>query len=160
MVDVGTGAGFPGVVAKLYKPEIDLYLMEPTGKRLDFLRFLCDELGITATFIKERAEEAARKEWRETFDVATARAVAGLPVLAEYCIPLVKKDGYFIAMKGAKDEQQEAERAVETLGGVFARKETYELPNKEPRMLLLYKKERETPQIYPRNGGKIAKKPL
>lgn len=160
VVDVGTGAGFPGVVAKLYKPEIDLYLMEPTGKRLDFLRFLCDELGIEATFIKERAEEAARKEWREVFDVATARAVAGLPVLAEYCIPLVKQGGYFIAMKGAKDEQQDAEKAVNTLGGTFVRKEIYKLPNEEPRMLLVYKKEEDTPQVYPRNGGKIAKKPL
>ena len=160
VVDVGTGAGFPGVVAKLYKPEIDLYLMEPTGKRLDFLRFLCSELRIEATFIKERAEEAARKEWREVFDVATARAVAGLSVLAEYCIPLVKPGGYFVAMKGAKDEQQDAEKAVNILGGTFIRKETYELPNKESRMLLMYRKEKETPQGYPRNGGKINKKPL
>ena len=72
VVDVGTGAGFPGVVAKLYRPEIDLTLMEPTGKRVEFLRRLCERLDITADVVKERAEEAARKQWRETFDVATA----------------------------------------------------------------------------------------
>ena len=83
MVDVGTGAGFPGVVAKLYKPELSLTLLEPTGKRVDFLRYACGALGVEAKLLKERAEEAARKRWREGFDVATARAVAALPVLAE-----------------------------------------------------------------------------
>ena len=84
-VDVGTGAGFPGVVAKLYKPELQLTLMEPTGKRVDFLKYLCKKLEIEAEFAKERAEEAARKTWREKFDVASARGVARLNTLTEYC---------------------------------------------------------------------------
>jgi 16S rRNA (guanine(527)-N(7))-methyltransferase GidB len=160
MVDVGTGAGFPGVVTKLYKPEVDLYLMDPTGKRIDFLKFLCKELQMEAEFVKERAEEAARKEWREMFDVATARAVAALPVLAEYCIPLVKPEGYFIAMKGSEDESEQAENAAHILGATLTGKESYFLPNGEERMLLVYKKVENTNSIYPRNGGKIAKKPL
>jgi len=82
LVDVGSGAGFPGVVAKIYKPQLKLTLMEPTGKRVDFLKYLCAELGLTGVeFVKERAEEAARKRWREVFDVAGARAVAALPAL-------------------------------------------------------------------------------
>ena len=94
LVDVGTGAGFPGVVAKIFKPDLQLTLMEPTGKRVDFLKYLCGELGLTGVeFAKERAEEAARKIWREQFDVASARAVAALPVLCEYCLPLEIESG-------------------------------------------------------------------
>lgn len=160
LVDVGTGAGFPGVVAKLYKPELSLTLLEPTGKRLDFLRFLCGELGISAQFVKERAEEAARKQWREQFDVATARAVASLPVLLEYCLPLVKVGGVFIAMKGSEDETGAAAAACGKLGGNFLRAERRVLPAGERRSLLLYQKISQTSAVYPRNGGKIAKKPL
>ena len=86
MVDVGAGAGFPGIVTKIYKPELELTLMEPTGKRVEFLKYACGQLGLTGVeFAKERAEEAARKSWREQFDLASARAVAALPMLAEYC---------------------------------------------------------------------------
>lgn len=85
MVDVGTGAGFPGIVAKLFRPELDLTLMEPTGKRVDFLKYACSALGVEAEFAKERAEEAARKQWRESFDVATARAVA-TSKLSRHCL--------------------------------------------------------------------------
>ena len=107
LVDVGTGAGFPGIVAKIYKPDLELTLMEPTGKRVDFLRYACAELGLTGVeFAKERAEEAARKIWREQFDVASARAVAALPVLCEYCLPLVKVGGRFIAMKGPEADAE------------------------------------------------------
>ena len=84
LVDVGTGAGFPGIVAKIYKPDLALTLMEPTGKRVDFLKYACAELGLTGVeFAKERAEEAARKIWREQFDVASARAVAALPAAGQ-----------------------------------------------------------------------------
>lgn len=94
MVDVGAGAGFPGIVTKIYKPELELTLMEPTGKRVEFLKYACGQLGLTGVeFSKERAEEAARKVWREQFDLASARAVAALPMLAEYCLPLVKVGG-------------------------------------------------------------------
>ena len=102
MVDVGAGAGFPGIVTKIFKPELELTLMEPTGKRVEFLKYACAQLGLTGVeFAKERAEEAARKVWREQFDLASARAVAALPMLAEYCLPLVKVGGNFLAMKGA-----------------------------------------------------------
>lgn len=162
MVDVGTGAGFPGVVAKLYKPELELTLLEPTGKRVEFLRCVCAELGIDAELAKERAEEAARKRWREVFDVATARAVAALPVLAEYCLPLVRVGGMFIAMKGsgAEEELHAARGAVEKLGGKYCGLRSFTLPDGSARALLFIKKISQTSPVYPRNGGKIAKAPL
>ena len=120
LVDVGTGAGFPGVVAKIFKPELQLTLMEPTGKRVEFLKYVCAQLGLSGVeFAKERAEEAARKVWREQFDVATARGVAALPMLSEYCLPLVKVGGVFLAMKGpgAAEELAESGAALKKLGG-------------------------------------------
>ena len=131
LVDVGTGAGFPGIVAKIYKPDLELTLMEPTGKRVDFLRYACAELGLTGVeFAKERAEEAARKIWREQFDVASARAVAALPVLCEYCLPLVKVGGNFLAMKGASGEEEltAARGAIKKLGGEYRETRTLHLP--------------------------------
>ena len=163
MVDVGTGAGFPGVVAKIYKPELQLALMEPTGKRMDFLKYLCAELGLTGVeFVRERAEEAARKQWREAFDLASARAVAALPVLCEYCLPLVKVGGRFIAMKGpdADNELDLAAAALRKLGGRAVDDRAFTLPDGSARRLLVMEKISQTPPAYPRNGGKIAKKPL
>lgn len=161
LVDVGTGAGFPGVVAKLYKPELELTLMEPTGKRIDFLKYLCEKLEIKAEFAKERAEEAARKKWREQFDVATARGVAALPVLSEYCLPLVKVGGVFIAMKSDDTAELAASTgAFAKLGGELLRREEKNLPDGAQRSLILIKKISQTSTVYPRNGGKIAKAPL
>ncbi len=162
LVDVGTGAGFPGVVAKLYRPELRLTLLEPTGKRLDFLRWACGELGVEAEFLKERAEEAARKQWRERFDTATARAVARLNKLAEYCLPLVRVGGYFLAMKAesAAEELQEARPAIERLGGEVVGLRRFSLPEGDERGIVIVKKISQTPTVYPRNGGKIAKSPL
>lgn len=163
LVDVGTGAGFPGLVAKIYKPDLQLTLMEPTGKRVDFLKYVSAQLGLTGIeFAKERAEEAARKGWREQFDVASARAVAALPVLAEYCLPLVKVGGVFIAMKGpdGATELDAAARAIKLLGGGKAAVTTAQLPGGDQRCFVLTPKIALTPAAYPRNGGKIAKKPL
>ncbi len=164
LVDVGTGAGFPGVVAKLYKPQLCVTLMEPTGKRVDFLEYLCGQLGIKigVEFAKERAEEAARKKWRESFDVATARAVADLSMLCEYCLPLVKQGGVFISMKGsdAGEEIAGAQNAVKKLGGQFTGEKQFSLPDDSARSLIFYKKISQTPSVYPRNGGKIKKSPL
>ena len=163
MVDVGTGAGFPGIVAKIYKPDLQLTLMEPTGKRVDFLRYACAELGLTdVEFAKERAEEAARKIWREQFDIASARAVAALPILCEYCLPLVKVGGVFLAMKGpeADAEAKASGNALKKLGGAYAETRTFTLPDGSARGLVLCRKISQTPTVYPRNGGKIAKKPL
>ena len=163
VIDVGTGAGFPGIVAKIYKPDLALTLMEPTGKRVDFLKYACAELGLTGVeFAKERAEEAARKIWREQFDVASARAVAALPVLSEYCLPLVKVGGRFIAMKGpeADAEAKAAANALKKLGGQYEETRQFTLPDGSARGLVFCKKISQTPTVYPRNGGKIAKKPL
>ena len=163
LVDVGTGAGFPGVVAKIFKPDLQLTLMEPTGKRVDFLKYLCGELGLTGVeFAKERAEEAARKIWREQFDVASARAVAALPVLCEYCLPLVRVGGVFIAMKGpdADAELGGSAAALKKLGGAYGDTRAFTLPDGSERQLVVCKKISQTPTAYPRNGGKIAKKPL
>ena len=162
LVDVGTGAGFPGVVAKIYRPALDLTLLEPTGKRLDFLRYLCGELGIEAEFAKERAEEAARKRWREQFDVASARGVARLNMLCEYCLPLVKPGGVFIAMKAAAADEElaEAKGAIARLGGEYWESRRARLPQGNERSLIVVKKISQTPPVYPRNGGKIAKSPL
>lgn len=163
LVDVGCGAGFPGVVAKIYKPELALTLMEPTGKRVEFLRWVCGELGLAGIeFAKERAEEAARKAWREAFDVASARAVAALPALSEYCLPLVRVGGCFIAMKGASaaGEVAAARAAMEKLGGQYCETRSFQLPGGDARSLVICKKISQTSTVYPRNGGKIAKAPL
>ena len=163
MVDVGAGAGFPGIVTKIFKPELELTLMEPTGKRVDFLKYACAQLGLTGVeFAKERAEEAARKAWREQFDLASARAVAALPMLAEYCLPLVKVGGNFLAMKGASGEEEltAARGAIKKLGGEYRETRTLHLPGGDTRTLILCKKISQTPTAYPRNGGKIAKSPL
>ena len=150
MVDVGAGAGFPGIVTKIYKPELELTLMEPTGKRVEFLKYACAQLGLTGVeFAKERAEEAAR-------------AVAALPMLAEYCLPLVKVGGSFLAMKGASGEEElaAARGAIRKLGGEYKETRTLHLPGGDTRTLILCKKISQTPTAYPRNGGKIAKSPL
>ena len=163
LVDVGTGAGFPGVVAKIFKPELQLTLMEPTGKRVEFLKYVCAQLGLSGVeFAKERAEEAARKVWREQFDVATARGVAALPMLSEYCLPLVKVGGVFLAMKGpgAAEELAENGAALKKLGGKGSGVAEFHLPGGDVRNIIRIKKISQTPPVYPRNGGKIAKSPL
>lgn len=161
--DVGAGAGFPGIVTGIYKPELDITLMEPTGKRCTFLQLAADTLGLeNVHVVKERAEEAARKQWRESFDIVSARAVAAMPMLSEYCLPLTKKGGWFIAMKGAsgKEELDQAKGAIRKLGGGEAAVRTANLPGGDERMLLVIRKTGDTPPAYPRNGGKIAKAPL
>lgn len=163
LVDVGTGAGFPGVVAKIFKPELQLTLMEPTGKRVEFLKYVCAQLGLSGVeFAKERAEEAARKVWREQFDVATARGVAALSMLSEYCLPLVKVGGVFLAMKGpgAAEELAESGAALKKLGGKGSGVAEFHLPGGDVRNIIRIKKISQTPPVYPRNGGKIAKSPL
>ena len=125
------------------------------------MQFALDTIGIKANVVKERAEEAARKIWREDFDVATARAVADMRILSEYCIPLVKVGGHFIAMKGdGQKELTPAMNAISKLGGKFVNMEEYALPDESKRTIIVCKKEKETPKVYPRNGGKISKSPL
>lgn len=163
LIDVGTGAGFPGIPLKILRPDLDLTLLDSLNKRLSFLKELCAALKIEAVFIHKRAEEAGQeKQMRESYDIAVARAVAPLNVLCEYCLPFVKTGGYFVAMKGpgASRELLEAMNAIAELGGGKPKTEAFTLPNGEARSLLLLPKMRVTPKRYPRHGGTIAKHPL
>ena len=163
MADVGTGAGFPGLVFKIVRPELNVTLLEPTEKKCSFLNEVIRQLDLKGvTVVNERAEDYA-KNHRESFDLVTARAVAALPVLAELCVPLVKMNGTFLAMKGSKgkDEAREAQDGVAKLG--CDGKDFHEdhlLSNQDERYNLVYVKHRHTPPQYPRIYSKIKKKPL
>ena len=131
LADVGTGAGFPGVVLKIARPDIKLTLIDSLNKRLVFLGEVCAQLGIEAELIHSRAEDGARDEkLRENFDFAVSRAVARMNVLSEYCLPYVKVGGAFCAMKGAQanEEFKESLNAINTLGGKLEKKYFFELP--------------------------------
>ena len=163
VIDVGTGAGFPGIPLKIARPDIDLTLLDGTMKRLNFLGEVCTALKLSARRIHKRAEEAGLdKTMRERYDVATARAVANLPVLAEYCMPLIKMKGYFIAMKGpgAEQELEAAGNALDILGSGEPEVLPLTLPGGEERSLVICQKLRFTPKGYPRHGGTILKHPL
>ena len=163
VIDVGTGAGFPGIPLKILRPDIELTLLDGTMKRLNFLGEVCKALKLSANRVHKRAEEAGLdKTMRERYDVATARAVASLNVLSEYCMPLVKMKGYFIAMKGpgAAQELEEAENALDILGAGEPEVLPVTLPGGEERNLVIVQKLRFTPKGYPRHGGTILKHPL
>lgn len=160
--DVGSGAGFPGLVFAIADQKLNVTLVEPTGKRCRFLEEVIRELNLTnVSVLNERAEEHVAK-YRAYYDVVCARAVAGLPVLAELCIPLIHKEGIFLAMKGEKglEEAKEGEFAIKTLGCRESEILQRNLPDGSARVLLVYKKENETPPQYPRPYAKIRKKPL
>lgn len=164
LADVGTGAGFPGVVLKIARPDIKLTLIDSLNKRLVFLGEVCAQLGIEAELIHSRAEDGARDEkLRESFDFAVSRAVARMNVLSEYCLPYVKVGGAFCAMKGAQanEEFKESLNAINTLGGKLENKYFFELPeNGGERAIAVVRKVRNTPQKYPRQSGKIKAKAL
>lgn len=163
IIDVGTGAGFPGLVLKIFRPDIQLTLLDSQQKRLYFLEAVCRDLELDAVLLHARAEDGGRNPaYREQFDLATARAVARLPVLMEYCLPFVKKGGSFAALKGPEGEreQMESSTAVSLLGGFSSRLFSYELPGGDRRSLIVTEKKTHTPTKYPRNPGQIAKKSL
>lgn len=163
LIDVGTGAGFPGLPIKIYRPDIKLTLLDSLNKRVNFLAEVCKETGATAECIHARAEECGRNEkYREKFDFAAARAVAALPVLAEYCLPFIKVGGTFIAMKGPNEDPKDGETAVKQLGGEISDIFEYTLPDGDcsRRKLICVKKIRPTEKKYPRNSGQISKKPI
>lgn len=164
VADVGTGAGFPGVPLKIFDPTIKLTLLDSLAKRLKFLDTLVVELGLqNVTTVHARAEDAGKnKNLREQFDFVTARAVARLNVLVEFCLPLVKVGGKFVAMKGdAQDEIDEAENAIKLLGGKIAEMKNIKLPNLEDkRTLVIIEKIKTTPNKYPRKAGTATKEPL
>lgn len=163
IVDVGTGAGFPSCPLKIMRPDLSLTLVDSLNKRVTFLRELSDELSLEAECIHSRAEDLGQNpDYREAFDIATARAVAKLSVLCEYCLPLVSVGGSFISLKGSKgtEEAKEAENAVKILGGKIVRVHEYSLPSGDGRTLIEIKKISHTPPKYPRNKGVMTKKPL
>ena len=162
-VDVGTGAGFPGVPLRILCPDVRMTLLDSTGKRIDFLRETCAALGLgNVDCVHARAEEFAA-EHRESFDLAVSRAVAALPVLCELCLPLVKVGGQFLAMKSARSdgELEGAMDAIAALGGRLADVVDYAIPGSDVthRVIVIDKVDR-TPPRYPRAFGKIKKAPL
>ncbi len=161
VIDVGAGAGFPSVPLLIYKPDLCLTMMDAINKRLTFLDTAVHALGLEAQLIHERAEAAGQDEnYREKFDLATARAVAPMNVLAEYCLPFVKVGGYFVALKGSNDDTQSAISAIETLGGEVVDNISYKLNGTELRSIVIVKKISQTPTQYPRKSKKISTKPL
>jgi 16S rRNA (guanine(527)-N(7))-methyltransferase RsmG len=163
LADVGTGAGFPGLVLKIARPDIDLVLIDSLQKRLTFLAAVLSELGLSASLVHARAEDAGHdKALRESFDIVTARAVANLSTLSEYCLPLVKVGGVFVPMKTAdvESEAAAAEKAVAVLGGKIVSTQIYELPVAGKRSVVTIEKVEHTPPKYPRQRVKITEKPI
>lgn len=161
LIDVGTGAGFPGLPMKMLRPDIRLTLLDSLNKRVDFLRAVCEGTETEADCVHLRAEDGGRDpKYREQFDIATARAVAAMPVLSEYCLPFVKVGGTFAALKGPGEDLSSAESAIKLLGGELSEVIEYALPGGDKRVLIVVSKVKETPEKYPRNSGQIKKKPL
>ena len=163
VIDVGTGAGLPGMVLALLTPDARFTLLDSLGKRIDFLQEVCDDMGLThVTCVHARAEEFAGQH-REQYDVAVSRAVAQLNVLCELTLPLVKVGGRFIAMKSTSSDQeiQEARSAVSQLGGRIAAVRDYDVPQTDVRhRAVIIEKVKATPRQFPRSFARIKKSPL
>lgn len=163
LIDVGTGAGFPSVPIKIVRPDIQLTLLDSLNKRINFLKELSSVLGQENECIHFRAEEAGKmSEYREQFDFATARAVAHLRELSEYCLPFVKVGGTFAAMKGGnvETELRESKKAIHILSGGTAKIKLLQLPDESKRSIVLIEKISQNATKYPRPSAKIAKNPL
>jgi 16S rRNA (guanine527-N7)-methyltransferase len=165
LCDVGAGAGFPSIPLKIVFPHIEVTIVDSLNKRISFLNHLAKELKLeNVHFIHDRAETfGVNPNFRENFEVVTARAVARMSVLSELCLPLVKVGGHFIAMKAAhaKDELEIGQKAITTLGGRLEDMHTFTLPMEESeRNILIIKKEKQTPKKYPRKPGTPGKTPI
>lgn len=164
IIDVGTGAGFPGVPVKIVYPNINLTLLDSLNKRLVFLESLIKKLNLNADIIHNRAENGGSlATLREKFDCCTSRAVASLNILAEYCLPYLKIGGMFAALKGpnVEDDIKNAKKSISLLGGALVKTEHFELPDRSgQRSVVLIKKISHTDAKYPRSSSQIAKKPL
>jgi 16S rRNA (guanine527-N7)-methyltransferase len=168
VIDIGSGAGFPGIPLKIYQPGFNITLLEATGKKVEFLHYISGKLGIERglEIIHGRAEEYGRNyEYREKFDMAISRAVSKLAILAEYCLPFVRMGGIFISQKGREisDELGKAGKAIAVLGGRIREIIPYKLPLTEgeiERNLVVVDKVETTPEDYPRRPGVPAKKPI
>ena len=158
-IDVGTGAGFPSIPLLIYRPDLEGTLLEALNKRCVFLEAACELVGVKAKVVHGRAEDYA-KDKREQFDIATARAVAAMPVLCEDCLPYVKTGGRFVALKSVNENSEESENAIKILGGKTEQILDYEITNGDNRRLFIIKKISQTPTKYPRNPSMIKKKPL
>ena len=162
LIDIGSGGGFPAIPLKIVCENVELTMMDATGKKCEFLKTVAKELELqNVTVINGRAEEySIKNELRDSYDICTARAVARLNVLAEYCMPFVKVGGRFIAYKGdAKEEIQEAENAIKALGGQIEEIKEFDLLNNK-RTIVVIKKVEKTNKLFPRKNGVIKKKPL
>ena len=163
LVDVGTGAGFPGIPVAIERPEIEVTLVDSLEKRVRFLECVARELDLkNVRCVHGRAEDLGRDpEYRETFDFATARAVASMPVLLEYCLPFLKDGGKFIAMKGANAGEEEFSGALKKLGGRLVKEDYFTLEGTDmKRCIFVVEKRGKMPAAYPRKAGLPAKKPL
>lgn len=163
IIDIGTGAGFPGIPLKIMYSEISITLLDSLNKRIVFLDEVCRQLELDALLIHGRAEEFGRDEdYREKYDMAVSRAVANLPALCEYCLPFVKVGGRFVSMKGPDGENElaAAEKAFNILGGNVENLFQTVLPDDSKRTIISIKKVSPTPSKYPRRGTKISKNPL
>ena len=164
LIDIGTGAGFPGIPVKIMMSPLDITLADSLQKRLGFLDEVIEDLQLQKIkTLHTRAEDAGRdKRYRERYDIAVARAVADLPVLCEYCLPFVKTGGVFLAMKGkSEDETKRAAKAVATLGGNIEKYDSFCLPGTDmERSVIVIRKVRHTPSGYPRAAGKPSKSPI
>ncbi len=163
--DVGAGAGFPSIPLKIVFPELKVSIVDSLNKRIKFLNLLAEALELdNVHFYHDRAATFGQnKAHRENFDIVTARAVARLNILAELCIPLVKKGGHFVALKAAKSEEEvtEAKKAIATLGGKLISEQEVSLPfSEDKRYIVTIEKKKETPNKYPRKPGTPNKKPL
>ncbi len=161
IIDVGTGAGFPSVPMGVYRGDLKITMLDSLMKRITFLEQLSEKMELKEwRCIHSRAEDAGNiPEYRETFDAATARAVAALPVLCEYCMPFVKPGGIFIALKGPSEKAEDAAEAIALLGGEIEKEVTYEIGG-EVRRLIMIRKISHTPTKYPRKSSRIKQKPL
>ena len=163
LCDVGTGAGFPGIPLKIVYPHLHLTLVDSVGKRVNFLSEVVEKLGLEdVEAIHSRTEDLAHNsKYREKYDLVTARAVASMNVLSEYCIPYAKIGGYFAAYKSGniEEEIENAKNAVKTLGGKIEKTDMFEL-YEMGRSIVLIRKVNTTPKIYPRKAGTPSKNPL
>lgn len=163
LVDIGSGGGFPGMPLLITNPDLNVTFIDSVGKKLAFIKDVLRTSGMVAEVIHKRAEEVGKdKKYRESFDYATARAVAPLNILCEYALPLVKLGGLFIAMKGSNGlaELADAQKAISVLGGEVVKSAEFELPNGDKRTIIIIRKISQTPTKYPRKTKKIDTKPL
>ena len=163
VADIGTGAGFPSVPAAIVRSDLKLTLVDSLNKRVNFLTELCRELGIPATAVHGRAEELGRQpKYREQYDLVTARAVAQLRELSEYCLPFVKSGGAFAGLKGyeIEEELETAKPAIRQLGGKTEAVKKFVLPDESRRAIVIVRKISQTPSKYPRTAAKMAKTPI